>query len=152
MYYENNNCNYQIIDKINQIKNKVYDKYNGLKSIKEEVDNSFKEITEKYIEKISNENNKINIYKLYDEYLIKCRNIFMDDYEKSNENININKNITPNKFNIYYSSFPSDKNIKYFNDHPVLIGFYKGWVNHCPITITPNMIWQLILNVFIKYL
>ena len=126
-----------------------YDKYVGFKSIKEEVDNSFKEITEKYIEKISNENNIINIDKLFDEYLIECRNIFMDDYEKSNENININ--ISSNKFKIYYSSFPSDKNIKYFNDHPVLFGFYKAWVNHCPITITPNMIWQLILNVFIKY-
>ena len=146
---KNNNYNNQIIDKINEIKNEVYDKYDGFKSIKEEVNNSFKEITEKYIEKISNENNIINIDKLFDEYLIKCRNIFMDDYEKSNENININ--ISPNKFKIYYSSFPSDKNIKYFNDHPVLFGFYKAWVNHCPITITPNMIWQLILNVFIKY-
>ena len=146
---KNNNYNNKIIDKINRIKYEVYDKYVGFKSIKEEVDNSFKEITEKYIEKISNENNKINIDKLFDEYLIKSRIIFMDDYERSNENIN--KNISSQKFFIYYSSFPSDKNIKYFNDHPVLFGFYKAWVNHCPITITPNMIWQLILNVFIKY-
>ena len=74
----------------------------------------------------------------------------MENYEKLNYNKNIN--INPKKFNIYYSSYPEDKNIKYFNDHPVLFGFYKAWVNHCLITIIQNMIWQLILNVFIKYL
>jgi hypothetical protein len=67
------------------------------------------------------------------------------------KNINNESKEDP-KFKVYYSSFPSDKNMKYFHDHPVLFGFYKAWVTHCPITITPNMIWQLILNVFIKYI
>ena len=137
------------IRKINDIKKEIFKKYDGFKSIKEENDNSLDKITENYIEKIKIEKDKIKIESLYEEYLKKYRNIIMENYEKLiyNKNININ----PKKFNIYYSSYPEDKNIKYFNDHPVLFGFYKAWVNHCPITITPNMIWQLILNVFIKY-
>jgi len=103
---------------------------------------------------ISEENNEYNINKLYNEYLIEARNILTEDLEKLNiKNINSINNIQSKKsFNVYLSSFPENKNIKYFHDHPVLFGFYKAWVNHCPITISPNMIWQLILNVFIKYI
>ena len=47
---------------------------------------------------------------------------------------------------IYYSSIPLNKKIKTFRDHPVLYGYYKAWIDHCPISISPNIIWQLILN------
>ena len=53
---------------------------------------------------------------------------------------------------IYYSSIPLSENIKTFKDHPVLFGYYKAWVDHCPISISPNIIWQLILNAIIKYI
>jgi hypothetical protein len=52
--------------------------------------------------------------------------------------------------NVYYSSIPFTKIIKIFKDHPVLYGYYKAWVDHCPISISPNIIWQLILNGLIK--
>ena len=53
---------------------------------------------------------------------------------------------------IYYSSIPLNKKIKTFNDHPVLYGYYKAWVDHCPISISPNIIWQLILNGVIQHI
>ena len=58
------------------------------------------------------------------------------------EKLNLNNNLKDSKkvFDIYYSSFPENKEIKYFYDHPVLFGFYKTRINHCPITISPNMI------------
>jgi len=53
---------------------------------------------------------------------------------------------------IYYSSIPLNKKIKTFKDHPVLYGYYKAWVDHCPISISPNIIWQLILNGIIQHI
>ena len=63
-----------------------------------------------------------------------------------------NKSILPKNSKIYYSSIPFSKNVKTFKDHPVLFGYYKAWVDHCPISISPNIIWQLILNGIIKYI
>ena len=63
-----------------------------------------------------------------------------------------NISLLPKKSKIYYSSIPLSKNIKTFKDHPVLFGYYKAWVDHCPISISPNIIWQLILNAIIKYI
>jgi len=53
---------------------------------------------------------------------------------------------------IYYSSIPLNKKIKTFKDHPVLYGYYKAWIDHCPISISPNIIWQLILNGIIQHI
>ena len=141
----------QEITRINGIKsniNRVYTNNNGGFS-KEENEKLFTNVAEKYIKMISEENNKENINKLYDDYIMEARNIVYEDIEI----LNLNNNLKDSKkiFDIYYSSFPENKEIKYFYDHPVLFGFYKAWLNHCPITISPNMIWQLILNVFIKY-
>ncbi len=53
---------------------------------------------------------------------------------------------------IFYSSIPLNKKIKTFKDHPVLYGYYKAWIDHCPISISPNIIWQLILNGIITFI
>ena len=74
-------------------------------------------------------------------------------YEKENFDENnkkffdkVEKSYFNNLKNIYYSSIPLNKKIKTFRDHPVLYGYYKAWIDHCPILISPNIIWQLILN------
>ena len=59
---------------------------------------------------------------------------------------NVENHYFENLKNIYYSSIPLTKKIKTFKDHPVLYGYYKAWIDHCPISISPNIIWQLILN------
>ena len=63
-----------------------------------------------------------------------------------------NESFLTKKSKIYYSSIPLYEKVKTFKDHPVLFGYYKAWVDHCPISISPNIIWQLILNAIIKYI
>ena len=103
----------------------------------------------KYIQIIAEESNEENLDKLYQDYKLKAREILIENLDKKKIN---NESKENHKFKVYYSSFPSEKYMKYFHDHPVLFGFYKAWITHCPITISPNMIWQLILNVFIKFI
>ena len=91
----------------------------------------------KYVKIISEENNEENINKLYEAFALEAREVLIENLDKKNNNNESKENF---KFKVYYSSFPSEKNMKYFHDHPVLFGFYKAWVTHCPITITPNMI------------
>lgn len=35
--------------------------------------------------------------------------------------------------------------------HKVLLGYLDSFIDHCPIKVSPNVIWQLILNAFSKY-
>ena len=135
---------------INRKINEIYNSYIIKNMNKEENKKLIENITEKYIKMISEENNEENSNKLFNEYKLRVRNILYEDLETLNLKTDIK--LAKKKFDIFYSSFPENKEIKYFYDHPVLFGFYKAWVNHCPITISPNMIWQLILNVFIKYI
>ena len=83
-------------------------------------------------------------HNLKNLYLKKLRNkLFLDLSDES---------FLTKKLKIYYSSIPLSENIKTFKDHPVLFGYYKAWVDHCPISISPNIIWQLILNAITKYI
>ena len=38
-----------------------------------------------------------------------------------------------------------------FGYHKVLLGYLNAYFDHCPIKVNPNVIWQLILNLFSKY-
>ena len=38
-----------------------------------------------------------------------------------------------------------------FGYHKVLLGYLNAFVDHCPIKVSPNVIWQLILNAFSKH-
>jgi len=41
--------------------------------------------------------------------------------------------------------------INSFGNHKVFLGYLNAFYNHCPIKLSPNVIWQLILNAFSKY-
>ena len=43
------------------------------------------------------------------------------------------------------------KNISSFGTHKTILGYLNAYFNHCPIKVSPNVIWQLILNNFSKY-
>ena len=70
-----------------------------------------------------------------------------EDKEKGDENIEtlkiiLNKNLpNPTKIN----------NISSFGTHKTILGYLNAYFNHCPIKVSPNVIWQLILNNFSKY-
>ena len=38
-----------------------------------------------------------------------------------------------------------------FGYHKVILGYLNAYFDHCPIKVSPNIIWQLILNLFSKY-
>ena len=38
-----------------------------------------------------------------------------------------------------------------FGNHKLILGYLNAYFNHCPIKLNPNIIWQLILNNFSKY-
>ena len=38
-----------------------------------------------------------------------------------------------------------------FGYHKALLGYLNTYFDHCPIKVSPNIIWQLILNAFSKY-
>ena len=38
-----------------------------------------------------------------------------------------------------------------FGYQKVILGYLNAYFNHCPIRLSPNVIWQLILNQFAKY-
>ena len=38
-----------------------------------------------------------------------------------------------------------------FGYHKVILGYLNAYFNHCPIRLSPNVIWQLILNQFAEY-
>ena len=38
-----------------------------------------------------------------------------------------------------------------FGYHKAILGFLNGYFDHCPIWLSPNVIWQLILNKFSDY-
>ena len=43
------------------------------------------------------------------------------------------------------------KDISSFGNHKTILGYLNAYFNHCPIKVSPNVIWQLILNNFSKY-
>ena len=44
-----------------------------------------------------------------------------------------------------------EKKIQSFGYHKALIGFLYAYFDHCPIRLSPNVIWQLIVNKFANY-
>ena len=44
-----------------------------------------------------------------------------------------------------------DDKIWSFGYHKVFLGYLNAFFDHCPIKVSPNVIWQLILNKFSKY-
>ena len=70
-----------------------------------------------------------------------------ENKEKGDKNIEtlkiiLNKNLPkPTKIN----------NISSFGTHKTILGYLNAYFNHCPIKVSPNVIWQLILNNFSKY-
>ena len=58
--------------------------------------------------------------------------------------ITLNTNLPkPNKWD--------ENKIWSFGYHKVLLGYLNAYFDHCPIKVSPNVIWQLILNAFSKY-
>ena len=49
------------------------------------------------------------------------------------------------------SSDLSTKIIKENASNPVLRGYYKAYVNHCPICITPDILWMLVVHGFSRH-
>ena len=86
----------------------------------------------------------ISEYDLDAETIISIKK---EDEEDQNQNIEtlkiiLNKNLPkPTKIN----------DISYFGKHKTILGFLNAYFNHCPIKVSPNVIWQLILNNFSKY-
>lgn len=53
---------------------------------------------------------------------------------------------------VYYcSSNLNDKFISNIEDKSLLQGYYNAYVNHCPITITPDILWMLIVQGFSRH-
>ena len=44
-----------------------------------------------------------------------------------------------------------EEKIKSFGNHKALLGYLNAYFDHCPIKVSPNVIWQLILNYFSDY-
>ena len=156
--------------KFKQINKNTYYKEEYLKKMNEFKEKASNDLNDLNID-IKKELDLNNITELMKEYKLKILNITSDDKEVfkniSHEYFNsinyfyfkiINSKMFLNKVEntgfdlkkIYYSSIPFTKKIKTFKEHPVLYGYYKAWVDHCPISVSPNIIWQLILNGLIK--
>ena len=54
---------------------------------------------------------------------------------------------------IYASSFKNNENKKliYFGEHTIFEGFYQAYVNHCPIVLSPDVFWTLIIQGFTRH-
>jgi hypothetical protein len=54
---------------------------------------------------------------------------------------------------IYASSFKNNgnKRLVYFGEHTIFEGFYQAYVNHCPIVLSPDVFWTLIVQGFTRH-
>ena len=109
-------------------------------------------LKENFYSKISNDISIEEKKQELDDYSLNLIEIYFKVFRNKLFLDLTNESILPKNSKIYYSSIPFSKNVKTFKDHPVLFGYYKAWVDHCPISISPNIIWQLILNGIIKYI
>ena len=53
--------------------------------------------------------------------------------------------------NIYVSSFDMNDRLIDFGEHTILEGFYQAYVNHCPIVLSPDVLWVLIIQGFTRH-
>ena len=54
---------------------------------------------------------------------------------------------------IYASSFKNNgnKRLVYFGEHTIFEGFYQAYINHCPIVLSPDVFWTLIVQGFTRH-
>ena len=52
---------------------------------------------------------------------------------------------------IYVSSFDMNDNLINFGEHTIFEGLYQAYVNHCPIVLSPDVFWTLIIQAFTRY-
>ena len=52
---------------------------------------------------------------------------------------------------IYVSSFDMNDKLIYFGEHTIFEGLYQAYVNHCPIVLSPDVFWTLIIQAFTRY-
>ncbi len=52
---------------------------------------------------------------------------------------------------IYVSSFDLNDKLIYFGEHTIFEGLYQAYVNHCPIVLSPDVFWTLIIQAFTRY-
>ena len=52
---------------------------------------------------------------------------------------------------IYTSSFDMNDKLIYFGEHTIFEGLYQAYVNHCPIVLSPDIFWTLIIQAFTRY-
>ena len=68
------------------------------------------------------------------------------------DTISLSENLSASNKKIYYcSSNLSTKVINKLESNPVLQGYYLAYVNHCPICITPDILWMLIIQGFSRH-
>ena len=53
--------------------------------------------------------------------------------------------------NIYASSFDMNDKLIDFSEHTIFEGFYQACVNHCPIVLSPDIFWTLIIQGFTRH-
>ena len=53
--------------------------------------------------------------------------------------------------NLPHPSLIDQEKINYFKTNKLILGYLNAYYNHCPIKVSPNAIWQLILNAFSLY-
>ena len=115
----------------------------------------------KKYEKIKNKAKNELKKNIFNSELQSSKNILRNNTENNveindeiNENIE-NKNIETLKI-ILNSKLPPPKKwdenkIWSFGYHKAFLGYLNAYFDHCPIKISPNVIWQLILNAFSEY-
>ena len=74
----------------------------------------------------------------------------MNKYQNIQENNIETIKITLNE-NLPSPTMIQNKKINSFGNHKAILGYLNAYFNHCPIKLSPNLLWQLILNNFSKY-
>ena len=74
----------------------------------------------------------------------------MNKYQNLQENDIETIKITLNE-NLPSPTMIQNKKINSFGNHKAILGYLNAYFNHCPIKLSPNLLWQLILNNFSKY-
>lgn len=74
----------------------------------------------------------------------------MNKYQNLQENDIETIKITLNE-NLPSPTMIQNKKINSFGNHIAILGYLNAYFNHCPIKLSPNLLWQLILNNFSKY-
>ena len=74
----------------------------------------------------------------------------MNKYQNIQENDIETIKITLNE-NLPSPTMIQNKKINSFGNNKAILGYLNAYFNHCPIKLSPNLLWQLILNNFSKY-